>query len=82
MKSVWKWILFGGAVFLLAFCVALPLFGGFAAMPARTIHSFSVMRGGMMGSGIGWIGGGSACSSASRFPCLLSAALRPWSTDW
>jgi hypothetical protein len=57
MKSVWKWILFGGAVFLLAFCVALPLFGGFAAMPARTIHSFSVMRGGMMGSGIGWIGG-------------------------
>jgi hypothetical protein len=55
MKSNWKWLVFGAAVFLLAFCIALPLFGGFAAMPVRTIHSFGMMRGGMMGSG---------------FPCL------------
>jgi hypothetical protein len=59
MKSAWKWILLGVAVFLLAFIVALPLFGGFAAMPARTIQSFGMMGGGMMDWGIGgfvWIG--------------------------
>jgi hypothetical protein len=57
MKSNWKWVVFGAAVFLLAFCIALPLFGGFAAMPVRTVHAFGGMRGGMMNWGIGGFGG-------------------------
>ncbi|MBN1439060.1 MAG: hypothetical protein JW929_06585 [Anaerolineales bacterium] len=52
MKNTWKWILFGFAVFLLAFCIALPLFGGFpaAAMP-RLIGSRMIHRG-MIGGGL------------------------------
>jgi len=37
MKSVWKWVLFGLAIFLLAFCIALPLFGGGSLLPIRVM---------------------------------------------
>lgn len=57
MKNIWKWILFGAAVFLLAFCIALPLWGGGSWMPIRSIFGHGMMRGGMMGwGGFGWIG--------------------------
>jgi hypothetical protein len=57
MKSVWKWVLLGVAVFLLAFCIALPLLGGVTAMPLRSIYSYSRMGGGMMDWGMGGYGG-------------------------
>jgi hypothetical protein len=56
MKSVWKWILFGLAVFLLAFCVAFPLLGGFAGLPLRATHAgVGFLHRGMMA---GWDGAG------------------------
>jgi hypothetical protein len=66
MKNIWKWILFGGAVFLLAFCIALPLFRGLPAMPARTIIGYGMMHGGMMDWGWGGTG---------RFGMLFQPAL-------
>jgi hypothetical protein len=57
MKSIWKWILFGLAVFLLAFCIALPLFGGGSLLPVRAVYLHRMMPYGMMGVGsFGWIG--------------------------
>jgi hypothetical protein len=57
MKSVWKWILFGLAIFLLAFCVALPLFSGGFFLPGRVMQFRGMMPYGMMGAGMfGWIG--------------------------
>jgi len=62
MRNIWKWILFGLAFFVLAFVVALPLFGGFAMMPMRWLGAGGVPRGMMAGSGMlgagmfGWIG--------------------------
>jgi hypothetical protein len=56
MKGVWKWILLGVAVFVAAFLIALPLFGGWPMMPAR-FFGFGVLRPGMMGwGGFGWLG--------------------------
>ena len=52
MKNNWKWILLGAAVFLLAFCIALPLFGGFSAMPMRWISGSGLARDGMMHGGL------------------------------
>lgn len=52
MKSVWKWILFGLALFLLAFCVALPLFSRGLMLPVRMMSYRSGGMGfGMMGAG-------------------------------
>ena len=57
MNNIWKWILFGAAVFLLAFCIALPLLGGFSAMPFRSGYGYGMMQGGMMNwGGFGGIG--------------------------
>jgi zinc-ribbon domain len=57
MKNIWKWILLGAAVFLLAFCIALPLFNGFSAMPMRWGAGSGLIRGGMVhGAMIGGIG--------------------------
>jgi hypothetical protein len=57
MKSAWKWIIFGLAVFVLAFCIALPLFGGGSLLPVRVMTYRRMMPYGMMGGGgIGWIG--------------------------
>jgi hypothetical protein len=57
MKSAWKWILLGLAVFLLAFCIALPLFGGGSLLPLRVMSYRRMMPGGMMGVGaFGWVG--------------------------
>jgi len=61
MNRVWKWILIGLGVFILAFCVALPLFLGFSArllgfgrmpMMGQPFGRFS-----MMGRGFGIFGG-------------------------
>jgi hypothetical protein len=57
MKSIWKWILFGAVIFLLAFCIALPLLGGLSAMPVRSINGYGMMRGGMMDGGWGGLSG-------------------------
>jgi hypothetical protein len=59
MKSTWKWILFGLVVFLIGFCVAFPLLGGFAGLPLRAAHVGGTFmnRGTMMGwGGIGIVG--------------------------
>jgi uncharacterized membrane protein YagU involved in acid resistance len=62
MKSVWKWILIGLAVFLLAFCIALPLFSRGVMVSERAVYSrgmmpFGGMPHGMMGVGaLGWLG--------------------------
>ncbi len=59
MKSVWKWILLGIAVFVVVFLVALPLWSGFPMAAGRSAYGYGMMRGGMMGwgiSGFGWIG--------------------------
>ena len=57
MKSVWKWILLGLAVFLLAFCIALPLFSRGALLPVRAFSYRGMMPMGMMGLGVfGWLG--------------------------
>jgi hypothetical protein len=61
MNKVWKWILIGLGVFILAFCVALPLFLsfgarllGFGRMP---MMSQPFGRSPMMGRGFGIFGG-------------------------
>ncbi len=51
MKSVWKWVLLGIAVFVVVFLIALPLWAGFPMMSARGAYGFGMMRGGMMGGG-------------------------------
>jgi hypothetical protein len=57
MKSAWKWIIFGLAIFVLAFCIALPLFGGGSLLPVRVMTYRRMMPNGMMGAGgFGWIG--------------------------
>ena len=59
MKSVWKWILLGIGVFVVVFLIALPLWLGVPMMSARGAYGFGMMRGGMMGwglGGFGWIG--------------------------
>lgn len=66
MKNAWKWIVFGLAVFVLAFCIALPLFGGGSLLPVRVMSYRRMMPFGMMGVGtfgtsgtsgaFGWIG--------------------------
>ncbi|MGB7538022.1 MAG: zinc ribbon domain-containing protein [Anaerolineales bacterium] len=59
MKSVWKWILLGIAVFVVAFLIALPLWAGIPMASGRLIGGYGMMRGGMMGwglGGFGWIG--------------------------
>ncbi len=57
MKSVWKWILFGLVVFVLAFCIALPIFGRGFLLPGRMAYSRGMMPYGMMGVGaVGWLG--------------------------
>jgi hypothetical protein len=57
MKNAWKWIVFGLAIFLLAFCIALPLFAGGSLLPVRWMSYRRMMPGGMMGFGaFGWIG--------------------------
>jgi hypothetical protein len=60
MKNVWKWIILGLAVFVLAFCIALPLFGGGSLLPVRMMSYRRMMPFGMMGAGtfgsFGWIG--------------------------
>jgi hypothetical protein len=59
MKSIWKWIFLGLAIFLLAFCIALPLLRGMPYLPMRVFDGGRLwMHGGMMaGSGIfGWLG--------------------------
>jgi hypothetical protein len=58
MKSIWKWILIGVIVFLAAFLIALPLFGGWSMFPARSMFGFGMVHRGVMGWGrFGWIGG-------------------------
>jgi zinc-ribbon domain len=57
MKSVWKWILFGLAVFVLAFCIGLPLFSRSFLLPGRMMFNRGMMPFGMMGVGaLGWLG--------------------------
>jgi hypothetical protein len=57
MKNAWKWIILGLAVFVLAFCIALPLFGGGSLLPVRMMSYRRMMPFGMMGIGaFGWIG--------------------------
>jgi hypothetical protein len=59
MKNFWKWLLYGLAVFLLAFCIALPLFGGgWGFSGGRMGFAGSGMHGWMMGGwgALGWIG--------------------------
>jgi hypothetical protein len=59
MKNIWKWIILGLAVFLLAFCIALPLLGGTGYLPMRLLGGGRMwMRAGMMdGFGVfGWLG--------------------------
>jgi hypothetical protein len=56
MKGIWKWILFGGIVFVVALLIALPLFGGGWMMPARSWQGFGMMNRGMMGFGWGSFG--------------------------
>jgi hypothetical protein len=55
MKGIWKWVLFGAIVFVAAFVIALPLFGGWM-MPGRSLYGFGMMRAGMMGFGWGGLG--------------------------
>jgi hypothetical protein len=55
MKGFWKWLLFGAIVFVFAFLIALPLFGGWM-MPGRSLFGFGMMRGGMPGFGWGGFG--------------------------
>ena len=59
MKNIWKWIVFGLAVFLVSFLVALPLFAGTWMPSMRTVLRYDMMHDGMMGLGFGgisWIG--------------------------
>jgi hypothetical protein len=56
MKNIWKWIVFGLIVFLVAFMIALPAFGGWRVMP-HAAFGYGMMRGGMMGWGWGGFGG-------------------------
>jgi hypothetical protein len=57
MKSAWKWIVFGLVIFVLAFCIALPLLGGGSLLPARVMSYRGGMAHGMMGVGaLGGIG--------------------------
>jgi hypothetical protein len=59
MKTFLKWFLYGLAVFLVAFCVAIPLFGGGVMFNThRVLTTGWGMHGGMMDDwGFpGWIG--------------------------
>lgn len=51
MKGIWKWLLFGLVIFLAAFLIALPLFGGWSMMPARFASGYGWMHSGMIGRG-------------------------------
>ncbi|MBN2086362.1 MAG: zinc ribbon domain-containing protein [Anaerolineales bacterium] len=59
MKSVWKWILLGIAVFVVAFLIALPLWAGFPMASGEPIYGYGMMSRGMLNWGMGgiwWIG--------------------------
>jgi hypothetical protein len=57
MKSVWKWIIFGLVVFVLAFCIGLALFSRGVLLPGRMMVNRGMMPFGMMGVGaFGWLG--------------------------
>lgn len=56
MKTVWKWVLFGLAIFFLAFFVALPFFGGGLLHAARGIGGSGWMMQGRMMGGLGLLG--------------------------
>jgi hypothetical protein len=57
MKSVWKWIIFGLAVFVLAFCIGLALFSRGFLLPGRMMVNRGMMPFGRMGVGaFGWLG--------------------------
>ena len=55
MKSLWKWILLGVAVFGIAFLVSLPLWIGGPVGP-DLYSGYGMMGRGMMGGGSGWFG--------------------------
>ncbi len=59
MKNIWKWVFLGLAIFLLAFCITLPLLGGAFHLPVRMLEGGRLwMHEGMMGGyGVfGWLG--------------------------
>jgi hypothetical protein len=57
MKNIWKWLFFGLIIFLIAFVIAMPFFGGRAGWPMRSVYGYGMMPGGMMGwGGFGGIG--------------------------
>jgi hypothetical protein len=59
MKNLWKWFLYGLAVFLLVLCIALPLFSGWTLLPmGRVFYSMDGTHAWMMGGWgvLGWIG--------------------------